>query len=120
MPETGANEEKRGMIIIEDFEKLDLRVGTVLTVKMNRKTRNPAYAMTVDFGELGIMKTSAQITRLYKPEDLIGTQIICCVNLPHMYIGLTKSEVRVIAAEPVHGIVLLRPDGKMENGAAVK
>jgi tRNA-binding protein len=108
------------MISTEDFDRLDLRVGTVLAVRINRKSRNPAYAMTIDFGELGVKKTSAQITKLYRPEDLIGSQVICCVNLPHMYIGLVKSEVRVIAAEPAHGIVLIRPDQPVGNGAGIR
>ena len=104
------------MISIEEFGKLDLRVGTVLVVRLNRKSRNPAYAMTIDFGELGVRKTSAQITVLYTPDELIGSQVICCVNLPHLYIGLVKSEVRVIASEPESGIVLIRPDRPVETG----
>ncbi len=107
-------------ITAEDFGRLDLRVGTVKTVRWNRKSKNPAYAMTIDFGELGVKKTSAQITQLYAPEDLIGKQLVCCVNLPPLYIGLVKSEVRVIAAEPADAIVLIRPDGPVENGATVK
>jgi len=70
------------MIDIETFDQVEMRAGTILDVKDNKKSRNPAYVVTIDFGEdIGIKKSSAQITTLYKPEDLIGTQVICCVNL---------------------------------------
>ncbi len=68
------------MINIEDFDKVEMRAGTVIEVKDNKKSRNKAYVVTIDFGEqIGIKKSSAQITTLYKPENLIGKQIICCV-----------------------------------------
>ena len=109
------------MITMDDFDKLDIRVGTVLTVKINRKAKNPAYAMTIDFGgELGVKKTSSQITRLYAPEALLGRQVVCCVNLPAMYVGLVKSEVRVLAVEAAQGTVLLQPSEPVENGAPVR
>lgn len=109
------------MISIEDFQKLDIRVGTVLTVKVNRKARVPAYAMTIDFGaELGVKKTSAQITRQYTPEDLIGTQVVCCINLKPIYVGLVKSAVRVLAAETPQGYVLIRPDCAAGKGDLVR
>ena len=108
------------MITMEDFDKLDIRVGTVLTVKLNRKSRNPAYAMTIDFGgELGIKKTSSQITALYTAEDLIGRQILCCVNIKPMYIGIVKSEVRVLAVEAAQGTVLALPERPVQNGDPV-
>ena len=109
------------MITMDDFDKLDIRVGTVLTVKPNRKSRNAAYAMTVDFGgELGVQKTSSQITALYTPEDLIGRQILCCVNLPPVYIGLVKSAVRVLAVESSRGTILVQPERPVENGERVE
>ncbi|HPF86440.1 MAG TPA: tRNA-binding protein [Candidatus Limiplasma sp.] len=108
------------MITMEDFDRLDIRVGTVLTVKINRKSRNPAYAMTIDFGgELGVKQTSSQITKLYAPEDLIGRQIICCVNVPPLYIGLVKSTVRVLAVEGAQGTVLVCPERPVDNGSTV-
>ncbi len=108
------------MITLEEFNKLDIRVGTVLTVKPNRKSRNPAYAMTIDFGgTIGVKKTSSQITGLYAPEDLIGRQIICCVNVPSFYIGLVKSEVRVLAVESDAGTVLVLPERPVHNGDRV-
>ena len=108
------------MITIEDFVKVEMRAGTVIDVKDNMKSRNPAYVVTIDFGsELGIKKSSAQITTLYKPEDLIGTQVICCVNLTPIHIGSVKSEVRILGTESKQGVVLLRPAELVKNGDKV-
>ena len=108
------------MIGIEEFDKVKMRAGTVLKVKDNKKSRNPAYVVTIDFGEeLGIKKSSAQITTLYKPEDLIGSQVICCVNLTPIHIGSVKSEVRILGTESEQGVVLLRPTEKVKNGDKV-
>lgn len=108
------------VIGIEDFDKVEVRAGTVIDVKENKKSRNPAYVVTIDFGEeIGVKKSSAQITTLYKPEDLIGTQVICCVNLTPMHIGSVKSEVRILGTDSEQGVVLLRPDSKVKNGDMV-
>ena len=108
------------MIDLEHFESVDMRAGTVLDAKMNKKSRNPAYVVTIDFGEeLGIKKSSAQITALYQPEDLIGRQVICCVNLPPLHIGSVKSEVRILGTNSEQGVVLLRPSEKVRNGDKV-
>ena len=108
------------MIGIEEFDRVEMRAGTVLDVKDNKKSRNPAYVVTIDFGEeIGIKKSSAQITALYKPEDLIGQQVICCVNLTPIRIGSVKSEVRILGTESVQGVVLLRPTEKVKNGDKV-
>ena len=108
------------MIDLEHFESVDMRAGTVLDVKMNKKSRNPAYVVTIDFGEeLGIKKSSAQITALYQPEDLIGRQVICCVNLPPLHIGSVKSEVRILGTDSEQGVVLLQPSEGVRNGDKV-
>ncbi|MBO4831627.1 MAG: tRNA-binding protein [Oscillospiraceae bacterium] len=108
------------MIGIEDFDRVEMRAGTVIDVKDNKKSRNPAYAVTIDFGEeIGIRRSSAQITALYKPEDLIGTQVICCVNLTPIHIGSVKSEVRILGTESEQGVVLLRPSEPVKNGDRV-
>ena len=105
------------MIELDDFDKVEMRVGTVLEVKDNKKSRNPAYVVTIDFGEeLGVKKSSAQITTLYRPEDLIGKQVVCCVNLTPMHIGSVKSEVRILGTESERGVVLLRPTEPVKNG----
>ena len=108
------------MITLEEFDKVEMRAGTVLEVKPNKKSRNPAYVVAIDFGEeLGIKKSSAQITTLYQPEDLIGTQVICCVNLSPIHIGSVKSEVRILGTESKQGVVLLRPTEPVKNGDKV-
>lgn len=89
-------------------------------VKLNKKSRNPAYVVTIDFGEeLGIKKSSAQITALYSPEDLLGRQVICCVNLTPMHIGSVKSEVRILGTDSEQGVVLLMPTEMVKNGDQV-
>ncbi len=108
------------MIDLEDFDKVEMRAGTVLEVKENKKSRNPAYVLKIDFGEeIGIKKSSAQITQLYSPENLVGQQIICCVNLTPMHIGSVKSEVRVLGTESEQGVVLLKPSEPVKNGDKV-
>lgn len=105
------------MINIDEFDKVDMRVGTILEVSMNKKARNPAYKLKIDFGsELGIKTSSAQITTLYTPEDLTGKQVVCCVNLTPMHIGSVKSEVRILGSESSQGVVLLKPDQQVQNG----
>ena len=105
------------MIEIEDFDKVEVRVGTVVDVKENRKARHPAYAVTIDFGpEIGLKKSSAQITTLYTPEELLGKQVVCCVNLQPMHIGSVKSEVRILGSDSEQGVVLLRPTQEVKNG----
>ena len=108
------------MIGVEEFDKVDMRAGTILEVKDNKKSRNPAYVLTIDFGEeIGIKKSSAQITTLYQTDDLVGMQVICCVNLTPMHIGSVKSEVRILGTESEQGVVLLRPTEKVKNGDRV-
>ena len=108
------------MIGIEKFDKVDIRAGTILEAKENKKSRNPAYVLTIDFGEeIGIKKSSAQITTLYQTDDLVGMQVICCVNLTPMHIGSVKSEVRILGTESEQGVVLLRPTEKVKNGDRV-
>ena len=107
------------MITTEDFEMVDIRAGTITEVKPNKKSRNPSYVLHIDFGELGIKKSSAQITTLYQPDDLIGQQVICCVNLTPIHIGSVKSEVRILGTESEQGVVLLQPMEKVKNGDRV-
>lgn len=108
------------MISISDFDKVELRVGTVTQVGVNKKARKPAYKVTIDFGDvLGLKTSSAQITELYQPEELIGRQIVCCVNLEPMHIGSVKSEVRIMGTESEQGVVLLTPMEPVKNGDRV-
>lgn len=105
------------MIGIEEFDQVDMRVGTIVEVSINKKARNPAYKLKIDFGaELGIKTSSAQITTLYTPEQLMGRQVVCCVNLAPMHIGSVKSEVRILGSESKQGVVLLQLTEPVENG----
>lgn len=107
-------------ITVEDFDKVEVRVGTVVADTENRKSRHPAYAVTIDFGpEIGQRKSSAQITDLYTPDQLIGRQVVCCVNLHPMHIGSVKSEVRILGTESEQGVVLLRPTERVSDGDRV-
>ena len=108
------------MISIEDFDKVDVRAGTIISAVPNKKSRNPSYVLTIDLGdELGIKKSSAQITKLYTPESLIGRQVICCVNLTPMHIGSVKSEVRILGTDSDGGVVLLSLERHVKNGDRV-
>ena len=108
------------MISISDFDKVELRVGTVTQVGVNKKAQKPAYKVTIDFGDvLGLKTSSAQITELYQTEELIGRQVVCCVNLEPMHIGSVKSEVRIMGTESEQGVVLLTPMEPVKNGDRV-
>lgn len=102
----------------QDFEKIELRIGTIIEVDDFPEARNPAYKLKVDFGEeIGIKKSSAQITNLYKKEELIGKKIIGVVNFPKKQIGPFMSECLVTGFDSDHGIVLAVPDSNVKNGA---
>ena len=104
----------------EDFEKLDMRVGTVLEVNDFPKPRKPAYQLRIDFGALGIKNSSAQIVNLYSKEELIGKQIIAVVNFPPKQIANFISECLVLGIYNENNeVVLLSPDKKTENGCKV-
>ncbi|MEI3799767.1 tRNA-binding protein [Chitinophaga ginsengisegetis] len=104
-----------------DFEKVEMRVGTILEVNDFPKARNPSYQLVIDFGpETGIRKSSAQITRLYRKEDLVGKQIVAVVNFPPKQIANFMSECLVLGAVGDNKeIVLLQPDMKVVNGQRI-
>lgn len=108
------------MATIEDFTKLDIRIGTVVEAKSFPEARKPAIKIKIDFGELGMKQTSAQITKRYQPEELIGKQVIAVVNFPPMRIAGYKSEVLVLGAVPTVGdVVLLNVDESVPNGTRI-
>ena len=108
------------MININDFGKLDLRVGTVLKAELLEKAKKPAYLLEIDFGNLGIKKSSAQITDLYQPNDLVGKQIVAVVNLSPKKIAGITSEVLVLGANSTdHAVVLLETQKNIPNGTKV-
>ena len=108
-------------ITYEDFRKVDIRVGTVLSVENNEKARQPAQVLEVDFGNnIGIKTSSARITHYYNPENLIGKQIIAVCNFPSKNIAGLESEVLVLGAVEEDGkVVLVHPSKNVVNGLEI-
>lgn len=108
------------MVTINDFNKLDIRIGTILKAEPLPEARKPAIKLEIDFGEMGVKCSSAQITKRYEPVQLIGRQVAAVVNFPPMRIAGFKSEVLVIGGVQEKGdVVLLRPDEPVENGTKI-
>lgn len=104
----------------KDFMKIEMRVGTIIEVNDFPEVRNPAYQMKIDFGaEIGIKKTSAQITSLYEEEELLNRQIVAVVNFPKKQIANMMSECLVLGAMDDKEVVLLHPGMKVENGLRI-
>ena len=105
------------MATFDDFMKLDIRVGTIINACNFEKAKKPAYKLEIDFGkEIGIKKSSAQITDLYMADELIGKQILAVVNFPPRQIANFMSEVLVLGTYSKNGVVLITPDKKADNG----
>ena len=105
------------MACFDDFLKLDIRVGTIVSAKNFEKARKPAYQLEVDMGqELGIKRSSAQITDHYRPEELVGKQVLAVVNFPPRQIANFFSEILVLGTYSEGGVVLIRPDKPVKNG----
>lgn len=105
------------MATFEDFLKLDIRVGEGIKVESFEKARKPAYKLWIDFGdEIGIKKSSAQITECYKKEDLIGKQVLGVVNFPPKQIADFVSEVLILGVYAKQGVVLIQPEQPVEKG----
>ena len=104
-----------------EFEKVEMRVGAILEVNDFPEARKPAYQLTIDFGvTIGILKTSAQITKRYQKEDLRHRQIVAVVNFPKKQIGKFMSECLILGAVGAEGdVILLAPDFKIENGLRI-
>ena len=105
------------MVTVDDFLKVDIRVGTIIEVSLNKKARKKAYKLKIDFGEdVGIKTSSAQITKCYAENDLIGMQVVGVVNFPPRQIADVKSEVLVLGSDYSQGVVLLNTEQKVKNG----
>lgn len=103
-----------------DFEKLDIRVGTILEAKDFPRTKKPAYQLTIDFGPLGIKRSSAQLTHLYTTESLTGEQVIAVVNFPPKNIAGFQSECLVLGIyNEQNAVVLLAPKNPVSNGLKI-
>ena len=108
------------MISLKDFDKVDMRVGTIIEAAVNKKARKPAYKLKIDLGEeLGVKNSSAQITDLYSMEELIGKQVIVVTNFEPIRIAEVKSEVRILGADTDKGCVLLNMERKVDNGSKI-
>ncbi|WP_405572012.1 tRNA-binding protein [Winogradskyella sp. Asnod2-B02-A] len=107
------------IITYEDFTKVDLRIGTIIDVKDFPNAHRPAYQLTIDFGDLGIKKSSAQITTQYQKEDLLKRQIVAVVNFPKKQIANFMSECLVVGAVKADDVYLLHPETKTKNGVVV-
>ena len=110
----------KNLISWEDFEKLDIRTGTIISVADFPKAKKTAYQLEIDFGVLGVKKSSAQITDLYKKEDLVGMQILAVVNFPKKQIANFISECLVLGVyDENNSVTLINPNSKTENGSAI-
>lgn len=112
-------EEKTSPISWQDFEKLEMRVGTIIQAEEFKEARNPAYKVIVDFGDYGKRKSSAQITKLYLPEELIGKQVIAVVNFPPKQIANMMSECLILGAVDDEEVTLLTSDKQVKNGLRI-
>lgn len=108
------------MAAIDDFLKLDIRIGTVVEAEHFPEARIPAIKMKIDFGSAGIKRTSAQITKRYEPESMIGRQVVAVVNFPPRRIAGFESEVLVLGGVPEQGdVILIQPDRQVPDGTPI-
>ena len=108
------------MINWDDFEKIDMRLGTIINAEEFPNAKKAAYILTIDFGEIGIKKSSAQITALYNKEELLGKQIIAVINFPPKQIANFYSECLVLGVYTVDNkVVLLQPTQQAINGSRI-
>ena len=104
----------------QDFLKVEMRAGTILEAEVFTEAHKPAYKLLVDFGAFGVRKSSAQITKLYTPTELIGKQVIAVINFPPKQIANIMSECLVLGTVAENGeVTLLQPERKVENGLRV-
>lgn len=104
----------------DDFSKIEIRVGTIINVSAFPQARKPAYQLTIDFGEYGIKRSSAQITKLYKEEDLLNKQIVAVTNFPAKQIANFFSQCLVLGVISQNGeIILLQPERQVSNGLCI-
>ncbi len=108
------------MATYNDFAKIEIRTGEVIKAEAFAEARKPAVKMWIDFGELGVLTSSAQVTRRYRPEELVGSQVLAVTNFPARKIAGFSSQVLVLGAIPEEGdVVLVRPDAAVDPGTRV-
>jgi len=104
----------------QDFEKVEIRTGTIISASVFPEARKPAFKLTIDFGVCGILNSSAQITTYYKPEDLVGKQVVAVVNFPVKQIANLQSQCLVLGAVQQDGsVVLLQTERNVSNGLRI-
>lgn len=104
----------------DEFMNVEMRVGTIISAEIFKEVRNPAYKITVDFGEFGIRKTSAQVTTFYQPEELIGKQIVAVINFPPKQIANMMSECLILGGVGDNKeVTLLQPERAVKNGTRI-
>ena len=107
-------------ISYEDFLKVDMRVGTIISVEEFLEAHRPAWKLQIDFGPMGIMRSSAQIKELYKSSDLLGKQVLAVINFPEKQIGSFMSQCLVLGViGEEKGVVLIGPDQLVKNGSRI-
>lgn len=112
-------EKTTNILSWQDFMKVEMRVGTIVSAEVFAEARKPAYKLVINFGESGIRKSSAQITKLYSPEELIGKQVIAVINFPPKQIANIQSECLVLGAVDNDEVTLLSIDKPVVNGLRV-
>jgi tRNA-binding protein len=118
---TGAATMKQTNELInwDDFSKIEMRVGTIVGAEIFKEAKKPAYKITIDFGDFGIRKTSAQITKRYLPNEIIGKQVIAVVNFPPKQIANFQSECLILGAVNENEVTLLTTDKSVINGLRI-
>lgn len=114
------NTSKENLIDWSHFTKIEMRVGTVISSEIFTEAKNPAYKISIDFGEFGIKKTSAQITELYQSEDIIGKQVVAVINFPPKQIANIMSECLILGGLGDNKeVTLLQPERTVKNGTRI-
>jgi len=109
----------KDIISFDDFSKVDIRIGTIIKINEFPKARKPAYQITIDFGALGIKKTSAQITTLYTKNELVDKQVLAVINFKPKQIANFMSECLILGIQKDNEVVLLKSNDKINNGMQV-
>jgi len=108
------------LISWSDFSKVDIRIGTIVKAAVFKEAKEPAYKLIIDFGNLGERKTSAQITKLYQPEDLLNKQVVAVVNFPPKQIANIMSECLILGGlGEEKEVIVLQPERKVANGTKI-
>jgi tRNA-binding protein len=103
----------------DEFERIDMRIGTVIQAELFAEVKKPALKLWVDFGEIGVLKTSAQISTKYSPESILNKQVVAVVNFPPKQIANIMSECLILGALNKDGVIVLSPDIEVANGTKI-